>query len=70
MDREAWHAARMMAMAIRETVRLALDPTSGNEASPDDHERLGEYADDLLSAVEKGDPETVAMLLRHGQRPS
>ena len=68
VDRETWHAARMMAMAIRETARLALDPTSGNEASTDDHERLGEYADDLLSAVEKGDPETVAMLLRRAQR--
>ena len=68
VDREAWFAARMLAVAISETVRLALDPTA--EASPSDHERLGEYADDLLSAVEKGDPETVAMLLRRAPRAS
>ena len=68
VDREAWFAARMLAAAIRETVRLALDPTA--EASPSDHERLGQYADDLVSAVEKGDPETVAMLLRRAPRPS
>ncbi|OLC22228.1 MAG: hypothetical protein AUH33_00225 [Chloroflexi bacterium 13_1_40CM_68_21] len=70
VDRDAWYAARMMAVAIRETVRLALDPTSDNEASPHDHERLGEYADELVSAVENGDPETVAMLLRRAPRPS
>jgi len=70
VDRETWYAAKMMAVAIRETVRLALDPTSDNEASADDHELLGEYADDLLFAVEKGDPETVAMLLRRASRPS
>jgi hypothetical protein len=57
----------MIAAAIQETVRLALDPEQ-NEASPDDHERLGQYADDLVSAVEKGDPETVAMLLRRQPR--
>ena len=68
VDREAWFAARVLAAAIRETVRLALDPTA--EASPSDHERLGQYADDLVSAVEKGDPETVAMLLRRAPRPS
>lgn len=70
VDREAWYAARMMAAAIRETVRLALDPTADNEASPSDHRRLGEYADDLVSAVENGDPETIAMLLRRTPRPS
>ena len=70
VDRETWYTARMLAVAIRETVRLALDPTPANEASADDHERLGQYADDLLSAVEKGDPETVAMLLRRASRPS
>ena len=66
VDREAWFAARMLAAAIRETVRLALDPTA--EASPSDHERLGQYADRLVSAVEDGDPETVAMLLRRQSR--
>lgn len=68
VDRETWYAARMMAAAIRETVRLALDPTDTNEVLPSDHERLGEYADDLVSAVESGDPETVAMLLRRQPR--
>jgi hypothetical protein len=68
VDRETWHAARMMAVAIRETARLALDPTEKNEALPCDHERLGEYADRLVSAVEDGDPETVAMLLRRQSR--
>jgi hypothetical protein len=58
----------MIAVAIRETVRLGLDPTSRNEALPADHERLGEYADNLVSAVEDGDPETIAMLLRRTQR--
>jgi hypothetical protein len=67
VDRETWFAARVMAVAIRETVRLALDP-SENEALPSDHRRLGEYADDLVTAVENGDPETVAMLLRRAPR--
>ena len=67
VDRETWFAARMLAAAIRETVRLALDP-SENEALPSDHRRLGEYADDLVTAVENGDPDTVAMLLRRAPR--
>jgi hypothetical protein len=67
VDRETWYAARMIATAIQETVRLALDPNQ-NEASPDDHERLGEYADKLVSAVDDGDPETIAMLLRRQPR--
>jgi hypothetical protein len=54
----------MMAAAIRETVRLTLNPDEQNEAASVDHERMGDYADDLVSAVEEGDPETVAMLLR------
>jgi hypothetical protein len=70
VDRETWYAARMMAVAIRETARLALAPADGNEASLDDHERLGEYADRLVSAVENGDPETVAMLVRRSSRPA
>jgi hypothetical protein len=57
----------MMAVAIRETARLPIDPTE-NEALPADHERLAEYADRLVSAVEDGDPETVAMLLRRQSR--
>lgn len=68
VSRETWYAVRMMAVAIRETARLALDPTERNEALPSDHERLGEYADRLVSAVEDGDPETVAMLLRRQAR--
>lgn len=68
VSRETWYAVRMMAVAIRETARLALDPTEKNEALPSDHERLGEYADRLVSAVEDGDPETVAMLLRRQAR--
>jgi hypothetical protein len=68
VDRETWYAARMKAVAIRETARLALDPTERNEALPSDHERLGDYADRLVSAVEDGDPETVAMLLRRQSR--
>ena len=67
MDRENWYAARRMAVALRETVHMALDPSS-NEASSADHQRLEDYADELLSAVEKGDPETVAMLLRRAPR--
>lgn len=67
VDRETWYAARMMAAAIRETVRLSLAPTE-SEASPADHRRLGIYADGLLTAVENGDPETVAMLLRRAPR--
>ncbi len=70
VDRETWYAARMMAAAIRETVRLALDPTELNEAIPSDHEKLAEYGDDLVSAVEDGDPETIAMLLRRAPRPA
>jgi hypothetical protein len=68
VDRETWYAARMMAVAIRETARLSLDSTDENEALPADHERLGAYADDLVAAVENGDPETVAMLLRRQPR--
>ena len=68
VDRETWYAVRMLAVAIRETVRLPIDPTEKNEALPADHERLGEYADRLVSAVEDGDPETVAMLLRRQSR--
>jgi antitoxin component of RelBE/YafQ-DinJ toxin-antitoxin module len=68
VDRETWYAVRMMAVAIRETARLPIDPTEKNEALPADHERLGEYADRLVSAVEDGDPETVAMLLRRQSR--
>jgi hypothetical protein len=68
VDRETWYAVRMMAVAIREMVRLPIDPNEKNEALPSDHERLGEYADRLVSAVEDGDPETVAMLLRRQSR--
>jgi len=68
VDRETWNAVRMMAIAIRETARLPIDPTVKYEALPSDHERLGEYADRLVSAVEDGDPETVAMLLRRQSR--
>ena len=67
VDRETWYAARLMAAAIRETVRLALKPTERDEALPADHERLGEYADGLVMAVEDGDPETVAMLVRRAK---
>ena len=62
VDRETWYTVRMMAVAIRETARLPIDPTEKNEAL------LGEYADRLVSAVEDGDPETVAMLLRRQSR--
>jgi hypothetical protein len=58
----------MMAMAFRETARLRLAPTDENEALPSDYERLGEYADRLVSAVENGDPEIIAMLLRRQTR--
>jgi len=68
VDRESWYAARMIAVAIRETARLPIDPTAENEALPGDHQRLGEYADRLVSAVEDGDPEVVAMLLRRNAR--
>ena len=68
VDRETWRAARMKAAAIRETARLALAPADLNEASPADHQRLGEYADSLLLAVENGDPETIAMLVRGTRR--
>ncbi len=68
VDRETWNAVRMMAIAIRETARLPIDRTEKSEALPADHERLGEYADRLVSAVEDGDPETVAMLLRRQTR--
>jgi hypothetical protein len=68
VDRETWYAVRMMAAAIRETARLPIDPGEKDEALPADHERLGEYADRLVSAVEAGDPETVAMLLRRQLR--
>jgi hypothetical protein len=68
VDRESWYAARMIAVAIRETARLPINPTAENEALPEDHERLGEYADRLVSAVEDGDPEVVAMLLRRNAR--
>jgi hypothetical protein len=68
VDRETWYAVRMMAVAIRETARLPIDPTEKGQALPADHERLGEYADRLVSAVEDGDPEIVAMLLRRQSR--
>ena len=68
VDRETWYAVRMMAAAIRETARLPIDPTEKNEVIPADHERLGDYADRLVKAVEAGDPETVAMLLRRLSR--
>lgn len=68
VDRETWYTARMMAAAIRETARLTLASTEKNETLPSDYERLGEYADRLVSAVEDGDPETVAMLLRRQSR--
>jgi hypothetical protein len=68
VDRETWNAVRMMAVAIRETARLPIDPKETSEVLPADHRRLGEYADRLVSAVEDGDPETVAMLLRRQTR--
>ena len=70
VDRETWFAVRMMAAAIRETARLPIDPAEKNGALPADHERLGEYADCLVRAVEDGDPETVAMLLRRSRSAS
>ena len=68
VDRETWNAVRMMAVAIRETARLQIDPKETSEVLPADHRRLGEYADRLVSAVEDGDPEIVAMLLRRQTR--
>jgi hypothetical protein len=68
VDRETWYAARIMAVAIRETARLPIAPTETNEVVPADHERLADYAEHLVSAVENGDPETVAMLLRRKSR--
>ena len=68
VDRETWYAVRMKALAIRESARLPIDPTEKDEALPADHERLGEYADRLVLAVDDGDPETVAMLLRRQTR--
>jgi hypothetical protein len=68
VDRDTWNAVRMMAVAIRETARLPIDPSEKHEALPADHQRLGEYAERLVSAVEDGDPETVAMLLRRQTR--
>jgi antitoxin component of RelBE/YafQ-DinJ toxin-antitoxin module len=68
VDRDTWNAVRMMAVAIRETARLPIDPSEKDEALPADHQRLGEYAERLVSAVEDGDPETVAMLLRRQTR--
>jgi hypothetical protein len=68
VDRETWYAVRMMAAAVRETARLPIHPAAKDEVVPADHERLGEYADQLVSAVEDGDPETVAMLLRRQAR--
>ena len=50
-------AKRPLALADCEELSVAVD-----------HERLGEYADRLVSAVEHGDPETVAMLLRRQSR--
>jgi hypothetical protein len=70
VDRETWYAVRMMAVAIRETARLPMDPSGDSDGLPADHERLGEFADRLVSAVEAGDPETVAMLLRRQSRNS
>jgi hypothetical protein len=70
VDRDTWYAVRMMAVAIRETARLPIDPTEKDDVVPADHERLAEYADQLVSAVEDGDPETVAMLLRRQTRAS
>ena len=68
MDRETWYAVRMMAVAIRETARLPIRPTEHGDELPADHERLCEYAEELVRAVENGDPETVAMLLRRQAR--
>jgi len=68
VDRETWYAVRVMAVAIRETARLPIDPTEKDKIVPADHERLGEYADRLVSAVDEGDPEIVAMLLRRQTR--
>jgi antitoxin component of RelBE/YafQ-DinJ toxin-antitoxin module len=68
VDRDTWDAVRMMAVAIRETARLPIDPSEMSEALPADYERLGEYAERLVRAVEDGDPETVAMLLRRQTR--
>lgn len=70
VDRETWFAVRMMAAAIRQTARLPIDPAEKHGALPADHERLGEYADRLVRAVEDGDPETVAMLLRRSRYAS
>jgi hypothetical protein len=56
VDRETWYAVRMMAAAIRETARLPINATEKNAALPADHERLGEYADRIVSAVEAGTP--------------
>ena len=68
VDRETWYAVRMMAMAIRETARLPIDPTAKDEALPADHERLGEYADRLLSARPLLGPATPATGLRRARR--
>jgi len=70
VDRQTWAVAHTMAVALRETARLALAPADYNEASPDDHRLLEEYAELLVRAVEGGDPEIVAMLLRRGPRPA
>ena len=68
MDPETWRDAHTKAVALRETTRLTLAAADDNEASPDDHELLCAYADILVRAVEHGDPEIVAMLLRRAPR--
>ena len=68
VDPETWRDAHTRAVALRETTRLTLAAADDNEASPDDHDLLCAYADILVRAVEHGDPEIVAMLLRRASR--
>src|SRR2546428_3604967 len=59
VDRETWYAARMLAVAIRETARLPIDPTQNSEALPAHHERPAENAARLKAAGVHGGPQNL-----------
>lgn len=67
---EEWVGARMKAAALERSAQRALDEIGASHPDRGERTRLLRFAQDVIRAVEEGDPETVAIVLRQGDRPA
>lgn len=65
---EEWVGARMKAAALERSAQRALDEIGASHPDREERTRLLRFARDVVRAVEEGDAETVALVLRHGGR--